>query len=207
MGKYDDSYSNIITIDRNCIGDLLETLDKEALDKIVDLLITVKPNSKKVITAGCGTSGIAAEKIAHTLSVVEVPAFFLSPATSIHGGMGAIQKDDVVILLSKGGNTQEVLNYIPVCKAKGAFIIGVTEIKDSILAKNCNILLNVVVKREPDPWNLVASGSILAVLAAWDAIAFTIMQLNGFTKEDFFLTHPGGAVGQKLASLFDTVNA
>jgi len=203
MSKYEDTYRNILTIDRDCVGDLIETLDREAMDKIVELLITVKQKSKKVITAGCGTSGIAAEKIAHILSVVEVPAFFLSPATSIHGGMGAIQKGDVVVLLTKGGNTKEILNYIPVCKAKAATIIGVTEAKDSILAKNCDILLNVFVKQESDPWNLIASGSILAVLAAWDAITFTIMQHNNFTKEDFFLTHPGGSAGEKLAMLVD----
>ena len=201
MSKYDESFKSIISIERNCIADLLDTLDMETMARIVDLLITVKQNSKKVITAGCGTSGIAAEKIAHTLSVVEVPSFFLSPANSIHGGMGAIQKGDIAVLLTKGGNTQEILNYIPVCKAKAATIIGVTEHKDSVLALNCDILLNVVVEREPDPWNLIASGSILAVLAVWDAIAFTIMKHNGFTKEDFFLTHPGGLVGEKLAAL------
>ena len=201
MAKYDNYYKEVLEIEKNCIADLFETLDMSTLDKIVDLLMTVKKNSKKVITAGCGTSGIAAEKIAHTLSVVEVPAYFLSPANSIHGGMGTIQKGDIVILLSKGGNTPEILNYIPVCKSKGAIIIGVTQMTGSVLAQNCDILLNVVVEREPDPWNLIASGSILAVMAVWDAIAFTIMQHNGFTKEDFFLTHPGGSAGEKLAAL------
>jgi arabinose-5-phosphate isomerase len=201
MGNHDGSYERVLNIERDCIGDLIQSLDRNAMDRIVELLLTVKKNSKKVITAGCGTSGIAAEKIAHTLSVVEVPAFFLSPANSIHGGMGAIQQGDVVVLLSKGGTSKEILNYIPVCKAKGAMIIGVTEVPDSTLGKHCDILFNIVVKREPDPWNLIASGSILAVLAAWDAVIFTIMELNGFTKEEFFLTHPGGSAGEKLAAL------
>ncbi len=201
MSKYDAFFNEIIAIDRDCVADLLQSLDRNTMDTIVDLLCTVKRNGKKVITAGCGTSGIAAEKIAHTLSVVEVPSFFLSPANSIHGGMGAIQKGDIVVLLTKGGNTPEILNYIPVCKEKGATIIGVTQFADSVLAKSCDILFNVVVKREPDPWNLIASGSILAVLAAWDAIAFTVMQHNGFTKDEFFLTHPGGSAGAKLAAL------
>ena len=201
MGKYDDSYKRVLTIDRDCIGDLIGTLDTDAMDKIVDLLCTVKKNSKKVITAGCGTSGIAAEKIAHILSAVEVPAFFLSPATSIHGGMGAIQQGDVVVLLSRGGATNEVLGYIPVCKAKGATIIGVTEAPGSPLAVNSDIHFRIVVKQESDPWNLIASGSILAVLAAWDAVIFTIMEQSGLTKEEFYLTHPGGSAGEKLAAL------
>ena len=201
MAKYEKYFREILSIDEKCVSDLQNTLDMKVMDEIVDLLLTVKKNSKKVITAGCGTSGIAGEKIAHSLSVVEVPAFFLSPANSIHGGMGAIQEGDIAVLLSKGGNTPEIVNYIPVCKAKGAKIIGVTQIPDSILGTNCDILLNVVVERETDPWNLIASGSILAVLATWDAIALTIMQHNGFTKEDFFLTHPGGSAGTKLEAM------
>ena len=86
MAKYDQSYEEVLRIERDTLDSLLTTVDRDVLDRIVDLLCTVKPNSKKVITAGCGTSGMAAQKIAHTLSVVEVPAFCLSPATSIHGG-------------------------------------------------------------------------------------------------------------------------
>lgn len=198
MAKYDQSYEEVLRIERDTLDSLLTTVDRDVLDRIVDLLRTVKPNSKKVITAGCGTSGMAAQKIAHTLSVVEVPSFFLSPANSIHGGMGAIQKGDVVVLFTKGGNTGEVVNYIPVCREKGAVIIGVTEDENSILGKNCDILLKIVVEREPCPWKLIASGSIVATIAVWDAIAFTVMRHNGFTKEQFYLTHPGGSVGDKL---------
>ncbi|AYH41076.1 hypothetical protein A5N82_04610 [Christensenella minuta] len=198
MAKYDQSYEEVLRIERDTLDSLLTTVDRDVLDRIVDLLCTVKPNSKKVITAGCGTSGMAAQKIAHTLSVVEVPAFFLSPANSIHGGLGAIQKGDVAVLFTKGGNTGEIVNYIPVCKEKGAVIIGVTEDETSILGKNCDILLKIAVEREPCPWKLIASGSIVAAIAVWDAIAFTVMRHNGFTKEQFYLTHPGGSVGDKL---------
>ncbi|CAK7071872.1 MAG: Arabinose 5-phosphate isomerase KdsD [Desulfovibrio sp.] len=198
MAKYDQSYEEVLRIERDTLDSLLTTVDRDVLDRIVDLLRTVKPNSKKVITAGCGTSGMAAQKIAHTLSGVEVPSFFLSPANSIHGGMGAIQKGDVVVLFTKGGNTGEIVNYIPVCREKGAVIIGVTEDENSILGKNCDILLKIVVEREPCPWKLIASGSIVATIAVWDAIAFTVMRHNGFTKEQFYLTHPGGSVGDKL---------
>ncbi len=194
-GKY---YDEVLTIERDAIGGLLHKLDRSVMDRLVDLFCTVKQNGRKVITAGCGTSGIAAEKIAHTLSVVEVPSFFLSPANSIHGGMGAIQQGDIVVLLTRGGNTPEIVNYLPVCKAKKAIVVGVTEKEDSALGKNCDILFRVPVERESCPWNLIASASILAVLSAFDAIAFTVMRHNGFSKEDFYLTHPGGSVGDKL---------
>lgn len=198
MSENSKYYDEVLTIERDAIGGLLEKLDRNVMDEIVELLCTVKQNSKKVITAGCGTSGIAAQKIAHTLSVVEVPSFFLTPANSVHGGMGAIQQGDIVILLTRGGNTQEIVNYIPVCKAKKATIIGVTENENSALGKNCDILFKVPVERESCPWNLIASASILAILSAFDAIAFTVMRRNGFSKEDFYLTHPGGSVGDKL---------
>ena len=198
MSKYSKYFDEVISIERETIGALLETLDKGVMDRIVDLLLEVKKNRQRVITAGCGTSGIAAEKISHTLNVVEVPSFFLSPALAPHGGFGAIQKGDIVVLLTKGGNTHEIVEYIPVCRQKGAMTIGVTQNNDSILAKDCDILFNVSVQREPCPWNLIASGSILAVISAWDAIAFTVMQHNGLTKQDFFLTHPGGGAGEKL---------
>ncbi len=198
MHDYGKCYDEVLEIERDAIGALIRKLDRNIMDRLVELFLSVKRDGRKVITAGCGTSGIAAEKIAHTLSVVEVPSFFLSPANSIHGGMGAIQRGDVMLLLTKGGNTREIIDYIPVCKAKGAIVVGVTEHENSVLAQNCDILFLVPVEREADPWNLIASASILAVMSAFDAIAFTVMRHNGFTKEDFFLTHPGGSVGDKL---------
>ena len=202
MSKYSNYYNEVITIERDSIGDLLETLDKGVMDRIVDLLLAARQNGKKVLTAGCGTSGIAAEKIAHTLTVVGVPAFFLSPGLSAHGGFGVVQEGDIVVLLTKGGNTQEIIDYIPACKERGATIIGVTQNEDSILGKNCDILFKVKVEREPCPWNLIATGSALAIMSAWDAISFTIMQEHGLTKEEFYLTHPGGGAGEKLREDF-----
>ena len=203
MGKYDAVYDRVLTIEGESILSLRQSLNREILDQIVDKLLTVKPSGHKVITAGCGTSGIAARKIAHTLSVVEVPSFYLSPANSVHGGTGAIQKDDIVVLLTKSGNTAEIINYLPICKKKGAFVIGVTAEPDSVLAKNSDIVILVQVEREPCPWNLISTGSILATLSAWDAIAFAVMEHSGYTKEDLYLTHPGGGVGHALKELED----
>ena len=168
------------------------------MEQIIDLLIKVKPEGHKVITAGSGTSGATAIRVAHSLNVCEVPSFFLDPTYSVHGGTGAIQKGDVVILFSKGGNTLEVINYIPICKAKGATIIGVSQNDDSILATNADIYFKVKIDQESDKFNMCASASCTAYCAVWDAIAFTIMEKTDYTKEDLLLTHPGGKVGELL---------
>ncbi|MDD5018148.1 MAG: SIS domain-containing protein [Eubacteriales bacterium] len=193
-----ESYKEIISIESASIKKLTDSLDYDVMDKILALFCTMKESSHKVIVAGCGTAGTAAKRIAHTLSVVEIPAFYLSPANSIHGGFGAIQKGDVVVLISKSGNTQEIVNYISVSKAKGATTIGVTENEESKLGCGCDIVLKVKVDREPDKWGIISSGSMLAVISVFDAIAFTAMNYNGFNKEQFYLIHSGGGVGDIL---------
>lgn len=198
MGKYDQSITDILNIEWNAIKTLIDTLDRDVMEKIIDLLLRVKPEGHKVITAGCGTSGSVAVRVAHSLSVCEVPAFYCCPANSIHGGTGAIQKGDVVILFSKGGNTQEIVNYIPICKAKGATIIGVSQNDDSILARLADIYFKVQIDQESDKFNMCASASCTAYCAVWDSIAFTIMKHNGYTKEDLLLIHSGGKVGELL---------
>ena len=198
MGQYDASIKRILEIEWRVIRQLEDTLDREVMQQIIDLLLTVKPRGKKVITAGCGTSGTVARRVAHTLCVAEVPAFYCSPANSIHGGMGAIQRDDVVVLFSKGGNTPEIFNYIPCCCKKGAYVIGVSQNDDSTLAMEADCYFKIEVNQEADPWNMCASASCTAIIAVWDAIAFTIMRASGYSKEDLLLTHPGGKVGQLL---------
>jgi len=192
------SYKEVIRIESESIAKLSDRLDYAVMDKILELFCTMKESGHKVIVAGCGTAGTAARRIAHTLCVVEIPAFYLSPANSIHGGFGAIQKGDVVVLISKSGNTQEILNYVSVAKAKGAATIGVTENEESKLGQGCDIVLKVKVDREPDKWGIISSGSTLAVISAFDAIAFTAMNYNGFDKEQFYLIHTGGGVGDIL---------
>lgn len=198
MSERTESYKEVLRIESESIAKLADRLDFDVVDKITDLLCSVKPNSKKVIVAGCGTVGTAARRIAHTLSVVEIPSFYLSPANSIHGGFGAIQQGDVVILISKSGNTQEILNYVPVCSKKDVITIGVTENEESRLGKCCDIVLKVKVDREPDEWGIISSGSTNAIIAVFDAIAFTAMKCNGFNKEQFYLIHTGGGVGDIL---------
>ena len=198
MHKYDESINEIMNIEWQNIKTLIDTLDRDVMERIIDLLLQVKPSGRKVITAGCGTSGATAIRVAHSLNVCEVPSFFVDPSMSVHGGTGAIQEGDIVILFSKGGNTQEIINYIPICSAKKAVIIGVCQNDDSILAKHSDIYFKVQIDTESDKFNMCASSSCTAYCAVWDAIAFTIMKYNGYSKEDLLLIHPGGKVGDIL---------
>lgn len=198
MSRYDASINEILDIEINNIVAVKRSLCRETMERVIDLMLQVKPSGHKVITAGCGTSGTLAERVAHTLCVVEVPATFCAPGNSIHGGMGVIQKGDVVVLFSKGGNTPEILNYIPCSKAKGATIIGVTQNDDSVLARESDIYFKIVAEHESDMWDMCASASCNTIAAVWDAVAFTVMKFNGYTRADLLLTHPGGKVGEML---------
>lgn len=177
------------------IGNLTTTLNEDSLCQVIEVLENCRG---KIITCGCGTSGAAGEKIAHTLSCIEMPSLFLSPAEANHGGMGVIQKGDVLILISKGGHTEELEKIVVAAGKKGAATICVTENEESFLAKHSDIILKIKVSKEPDPFNMLATASTLSVISTFDAIAITIAQDKGFKKEDFLLIHPGGEVGEKL---------
>jgi KpsF/GutQ family protein len=152
----------------------------------------------KILTAGVGTSAAAARKIAHSLCCIERPALFLSPGDAVHGGLGAVQPEDVVIAISKGGQTREIVNVLPAIRAKRARLIGVTENPDSVLARHSDLVLRVKVAREPDAFNMLATASTMAVIAVFDAVCIALMEVTGYTKEQFALIHPGGAVGDRL---------
>ena len=185
-------------IEISSIEELATTADKDAIFRVVEMIADCKNNNGRVITMGVGTSATTARKIAHTFSCIEIPSFFLSPADSIHGGLGAVQRNDIVIAISKGGNTKEIINVIPSLKKKEVKLIGVTENENSILGKECNLLLKVKVKREADEFNMLATSSTIAVISLFDAIAVSLMKYTDYTKEQFAIIHPGGAVGERL---------
>lgn len=116
----------------------------------------------------------------------------------MHGGLGAVQKDDVVIAISKGGGTREIVNLLPAIRTKGAYLIGVTEREDSVLAREASLLLKVKVEREPDEFNMLATASTMAVIAVFDAVCIALMEVTGYTREQFAVIHAGGAVGARL---------
>lgn len=184
-----------LTMEAESIAQLRQTLDQETVLAVAGALMNCKG---KVILSGCGTSAMAARKVAHSLSCIEIPALFLSPADAVHGALGVLQREDVLILISKGGNTQELVNLIPACKTKGALLIGVSENPESVIAKQADIYLKVKVEQEPCRFNMLATASTLAVIATFDAICIALMQMTGYTREQFAVIHPGGAVGERL---------
>lgn len=185
-------------VESKSVERLKHTIDFNAFASVVEMLAKCKGNKGRVVTMGLGTSGAAAKKIAHTLSCVEIPSFFLSPADGVHGALGAIQKDDIVIAISKGGRTEEILKIIPAVKSKGAKLIAVTENEESELSYASDVPLKVKVEKEPDPFNMLATASTMAVIAVFDAIAIALMYYTGYRKEQFAVIHPGGAVGERL---------
>ena len=193
--KLSESIKNTLSVEANSIANLINTISYESVLDAVKLIGDCKG---KVIVAGCGTSAAAARKIAHSLCCVERPSCYLNPADAVHGALGLLQKDDIFILISKGGNTREILSMIPACKTKGAKLIGVTENPDSALAGESDILLKIKVDKEPCPFNMLATASTMAVIAVFDAICIALMHYTGYTKEQFAVIHPGGAVGDRL---------
>lgn len=177
------------------VQELSQKLCPETMTRIVRVIAGCKG---RILTTGVGTSAAAARKIAHTFCCINFPSFFLSPADAVHGGLGAVTKDDIVIALSKGGVTQEILNMVPAIKRKGATLIGVTEDLHSPLARESDIVLQVKVEKEACPFNLLATSSTIAVIATFDAIAVALMYFTNYTCEEFAVIHPGGAVGQRL---------
>jgi KpsF/GutQ family protein len=175
---------------------LPRSVNPEALSRCVEMIADCRG---RIVTTGVGTSAAAARKIAHSLSCVERPAFFLSAGDAVHGALGAVQTGDVAILISKGGGTREIMSLIPALKTKKVPIIGVTEREDSLLARESDLLLAVAVEKEADSFNMLATTSTMAVIAVFDAICIALMQYTGYTREQFAVIHPGGAVGERLA--------
>jgi arabinose-5-phosphate isomerase len=167
-------------------------------DDVMQLITLIDHREGNVFLTGCGTSAMAAKKAVHTLRVVNIPAFFLNPSDAVHGALGAVHENDLVIFVSKGGNTQELTNFLPNLKEKKVMIVSITEDKHSILGRGANLVVSVTVARELDEFNMLATISTLGVIALFDVIAVSLMESEGFTKKQFLVNHPSGAVGTKL---------
>src|SRR5919109_2762907 len=173
---------------------LVERLD-ERFEQAVRLLLDCRG---RVILTGMGKSGIICRKIAATLSSTGTPAFFLHPAEAIHGDLGAITSDDVVIALSYSGETGELLQLLATIKRLGARLIAVTGDCKSTLGQAADVALDCHVSEEACPMNLAPTASTTAALALGDALAMTLLVAKGFKQEDFANLHPGGKLGKRL---------
>ncbi len=163
--------------------------------KAVDLIFRCKG---KAIISGMGKSGIIAQKIVATLNSTGTHSVFLHSADSIHGDLGIVEENDIICLISKSGGTNEIKTLIPFFKELKTKIIFITGNVNSDLAKVCDVVLDASVSEEACPHNLVPTSSSTAMLVLGDALAVTLLQKRGFTKEDFAYLHPGGILGRKL---------
>lgn len=182
---------------------LIPRLD-ERFDRAVELVLQCKG---RVILTGMGKSGIICRKIAATLASTGTPAFFLHPAEAIHGDLGVIQSDDVVMALSYSGETAELLRLLETIRRLGARLIALTGEPGSTLAEAADVALDCSVAEEACPLNLVPTASTSAALALGDALAMTLLDAKGFGQQDFATLHPGGKLGKKLMRVESLMHA
>lgn len=182
---------------------LVARLDRR-FDAAVELLRSCRG---RVIVTGMGKSGIICRKIVATLTSTGTPAFFLHPAEAIHGDLGVIQRDDVVIALSYSGETDEILRLLETIRRLGAKLIAITGMPASTLAQAADVALDCSVAEEACPMNLVPTASTTAALAIGDAIAMTLLVEKGFRQEDFASLHPGGKLGKRLMRVESLMHA
>lgn len=173
-------------------------LAKELNGEFIEAVETILHCQGRVIVTGMGKSGLVGRKIAATLASTGTPSFFLHPAEGIHGDLGMVTSGDVVLAISNSGETEEIINILPVLKRIGAMIIALTGKSDSTLAKNSEIFLNIGVNKEACPLGLAPTASTTATLAMGDALAVVLLKARNFQPEDFALFHPGGSLGRRL---------
>ena len=194
ISKINELAKEVLDIEANSILRLKNNIGEE-FDKAIDILYNCKG---RVIVTGMGKSGIIGKKIAATMSSTGTPAYFLHPAESTHGDSGVITRNDVIIAISNSGETQELMNLLPLIKRFGCEMIGMTGNINSTLAKTSEVVLDISVEKEACPLGKAPTASTTATLAMGDALAVCLMEKKGFTKEDFLMYHPSGKLGKGL---------
>lgn len=185
---------NSFVIEAESLAATAKAIDPEEFAKAVEAL----SKAERIAAAGCGHSGIACQHFAHLMCCIERPARFISPAEAVHGALGFIQKGDVILLVSRGGKTDELMPIADICKNKGATVIGVTENLESPLAEKSDIVLAMKVTRECDKYNCQGTTSFAVTSAIFDALQTAVLDYTGFKNEKFAVIHPAGAVGKRL---------
>ena len=184
----------VVKLQSESIRNLVELVD-ENFETAINLILESKG---RVVVTGIGKSAIIANKIVATLNSTGTPSIFMHAADAIHGDLGIIKKDDVIICISKSGNTPEIMDLVPFLKMTKNPLIAITGDINSSLAKNSSVVLNSHVDIEICPNNLAPTNSTTAQLVIGDAIAATLVKIKGFTSNDFAKFHPGGSLGKKL---------
>ena len=184
----------VIKLQSESIKNLVDLIDKN-FEAAIKLIID---STGRVVVTGIGKSAIIANKIVATLNSTGTPAIFMHAADAIHGDLGLIKKDDVIICISKSGNTPEIKDLVPFLNMNNNPLISITGDVNSFLAKNSAVILSSHVDIEVCPNNLAPTNSTTAQLVIGDALAVTLVKIKGFTSNDFAKFHPGGSLGKKL---------
>ncbi len=189
-----EAIKEAVDIERREVGRLYDRIDHNFV-KAVDL---IHSSDGRLICSGVGKSGLIGKKIASTLSSIGVPSIFVHPTDAIHGDLGMITKDDIALLLSNSGKTDELLFLLPVLKRFGVPIISIVGNVDSELAEKSDIVLDASIETEATKIKLVPTSSTTVALAIGDALAAGLIVKNDFKDDDFAMLHPGGTIGKKL---------
>jgi arabinose-5-phosphate isomerase len=184
----------VLKIEADAIRDLIKRID-ENFSKATDLIAECKG---RVVVTGMGKAGLIGQKISSTLSSLGTPSLWVHCVEAIHGDLGRITQEDVVIALSNSGETEEVTKLLPLIKKIGSRLIAITGNKKSTLAKHADVVLDVNVKKEACPFGLAPTSSTTCMLAIGDALAVSVVERKSFRREDFAFLHPGGSLGRKL---------
>jgi arabinose-5-phosphate isomerase len=188
--------SAVYTIEQEARAiDNLKNFIDDSFDKAIS---AIRNSGGRVVISGIGKSAIVAQKIVATLNSTGTPSLFMHAADAIHGDLGMIQPNDIVIILSKSGESDEIKVLVPLIKNAGNTIIAIAGSSVSFLARNADIFLNTTVSKEACPNNLAPTSSTTAQMVMGDALAVCLMQLNGFDSDDFARFHPGGNLGKRL---------
>mgnify|MGYP001033261326 CR=1 FL=1 len=185
----------------NAITKIAEYID----DQFENVVETILNTNGRVIVTGIGKSAIVASKIVATLNSTGTPSVFMHAADAIHGDLGIIQGHDVVICISKSGNTEEIKVLLPLLRRLGVKIVGLVSNMDSFVAKQADFVLNATIDQEADPNNLAPTTSTTVHMALGDALAICLLQARGFTSQDFAKFHPGGSLGKQLYLKVDDI--
>ncbi len=194
MSEVIDQVKNVISIEAEGILGLIDRIGPE-FEKAVEIILNAKG---RVILTGIGKSGLVGRKIAATLNSTGTPSLFLHPAEAIHGDLGMVTPNDVVLAISNSGNTKEINSIIPILKEMGAKIIAFTGNTESIMAKMSDVVIDVGVEREACPLGLAPTTSTTAALVMGDALAVVLINMRKFSQKDFRRFHPGGTLGERL---------